>query len=199
MSSDERRKSILDVAKDLFSRKGYLGVTTRQLAAAVGVTEPVLYGHFRSKRRLYEEVLLVQATERLAGFMKQLEPYEEARDDQGFFAAVAHAFMHGAKADSKDLRFLLQVLLEGGDSSKLFYANQIRPVHERIQKYIELRVEEGAFRPPNSKIAARQFIAFFIYHKSLQRLIDDTFMADVPPEAMQETVETFLLGVQKIG
>ncbi|MCL4784002.1 MAG: TetR/AcrR family transcriptional regulator [Bryobacterales bacterium] len=57
MSSEDRRKSILQVAKELFARKGFLGVTTRELAGALGVTEPVLYEHFPSKRTLYDEIL----------------------------------------------------------------------------------------------------------------------------------------------
>lgn len=57
LSSSARRAAILDEAVKLFSEKGFRGVTTRELAAAVGVTEPVLYQHFETKRDLYRALI----------------------------------------------------------------------------------------------------------------------------------------------
>ncbi len=57
MSATERRAAIIDTAIRLFSERGFRGVTTRELAAAVGVSEPVLYQHFPSKRDLYTAII----------------------------------------------------------------------------------------------------------------------------------------------
>ena len=57
MSSEERRAAIIHAACRLFAEKGFRGTTTRELAAAVGVTEPVLYEHFRTKRDLYSAII----------------------------------------------------------------------------------------------------------------------------------------------
>lgn len=199
MTSEERRQCILQAAKELFSRKGFLGVTTRQLAAAVGVTEPVLYGHFPSKRSLYDEVLLEESKTKMAEFRNALEPYVRARDDEGFCRTAAGILLERVSSDPASLRFLLQVLLEGGNSANLFYENQILPTHELIREYIEKRIEEGAFRQMNSKIATRQFLAFVIYHNSLQQLVDDRFMDDVPDTLVAESVRNFLRGIQQSG
>lgn len=42
----ERRQRILEAARDRADRDGWDAVTTRHLAAAIGFTQPVLYGHF---------------------------------------------------------------------------------------------------------------------------------------------------------
>src|SRR5438105_3564667 len=58
MRKAERKKQLLGHAKQLFVRHGYHDTTTEKIAAAAGVTEPVLYRHFESKKALFLEVLL---------------------------------------------------------------------------------------------------------------------------------------------
>lgn len=53
LSADERRAQLERVAGRLFADAGYHGVSMEQLADAAGVSKPVLYQHFSSKRALY--------------------------------------------------------------------------------------------------------------------------------------------------
>jgi len=52
-----RRQQLLEVALVAFGRDGFTHTSMNDLAEAAGVTKPVLYQHFRSKRELYLEVL----------------------------------------------------------------------------------------------------------------------------------------------
>lgn len=58
----KRREQLLDVAETLFAQQGYAGATTAQIAKAAGVTEPIIYRHFKSKRDLF--VALIERTGR---------------------------------------------------------------------------------------------------------------------------------------
>jgi AcrR family transcriptional regulator len=53
----ERRELIIEVAGQLFGERGYDGTRLDDVAAAAGVTKPVLYRHFDSKRDLYIALL----------------------------------------------------------------------------------------------------------------------------------------------
>jgi AcrR family transcriptional regulator len=53
----ERRRQLLDVAVAVFAQEGYHDASMNEMAQAAGVTKPVLYQHFGSKRDLYLEVL----------------------------------------------------------------------------------------------------------------------------------------------
>src|SRR5207248_11180252 len=53
LAAEERRALLLETACHVFSRGSYRGVTTAEIAREAGVTEPVLYRHFASKRELY--------------------------------------------------------------------------------------------------------------------------------------------------
>jgi len=56
----QRREQLLDVAAQLFSTRGYAGATTAQIAKEAGITEPIIYRHFKSKRDLF--VALIERT-----------------------------------------------------------------------------------------------------------------------------------------
>ncbi|MGH8263472.1 MAG: TetR/AcrR family transcriptional regulator [Steroidobacterales bacterium] len=53
MSAESRRELILEQAKKLFATRGYSATSIDDIAAASGVTKPVVYDHFASKRELY--------------------------------------------------------------------------------------------------------------------------------------------------
>jgi AcrR family transcriptional regulator len=53
LSAEERRQAVLDTACRVFSRSSYRGATTAEIARAAGISEPILYRHFGSKRDLY--------------------------------------------------------------------------------------------------------------------------------------------------
>ena len=52
-----RRDQLLDVALDRFGAQGYHDTSMEEIADGAGVTKPVLYQHFPSKRELYLELL----------------------------------------------------------------------------------------------------------------------------------------------
>jgi AcrR family transcriptional regulator len=68
LTAQARRELILAVAARLFAERGYDGASIDAIAAAAGVTAPVVYDHFASKRDLYRTLLevhtaaLVEAT-----------------------------------------------------------------------------------------------------------------------------------------
>lgn len=57
LTADARREQILEVALDVFADSGYHGASMNDVAVAAGVTKPVLYQHFESKRDLYQALL----------------------------------------------------------------------------------------------------------------------------------------------
>ncbi len=57
LSATARREQILDVALEVLGRAGYHGASMNDIADAAGVTKPVLYQHFDSKRDLYRALL----------------------------------------------------------------------------------------------------------------------------------------------
>ena len=57
MPADQRRQQLVEVARERFAQQGFHATSMDEIAEAAGVTKPVLYQHFPSKRALYVELL----------------------------------------------------------------------------------------------------------------------------------------------
>jgi AcrR family transcriptional regulator len=53
----QRRRQLLEVARQVLAQRGFYETTMAEIADSAGVTKPVLYQHFASKRDLYTAVL----------------------------------------------------------------------------------------------------------------------------------------------
>jgi AcrR family transcriptional regulator len=92
----ERRAQLLGVARRLFARDGYRGASMESIAEAAGVTKPVLYQHFSSKRALYSALLageLGRLTQELEAAFSQAGSNSE-RLRQGFGAYLEFVDRH---------------------------------------------------------------------------------------------------------
>jgi AcrR family transcriptional regulator len=75
LSANERRDVILRVAGERFARDGYAATRLDDIAAAAGVTKPVVYRHFASKQALYL-ALLERHEADLPGFLDGTDPHD---------------------------------------------------------------------------------------------------------------------------
>src|ERR1700739_4905450 len=57
MPGEDRRKELLRAAIESFARNGFSGTKTKDIAAAAGVSEAILFRHFASKEDLYHAIL----------------------------------------------------------------------------------------------------------------------------------------------
>jgi AcrR family transcriptional regulator len=57
LPASARRRQLLDAALETFAARGFHATSMNGVAEAAGVTKPVLYQHFGSKRALYQELL----------------------------------------------------------------------------------------------------------------------------------------------
>ncbi|MFD9848475.1 TetR/AcrR family transcriptional regulator [Streptomyces parvus] len=73
MGVDERRQQLIGVALDLFSRRSPEDVSIDEIAAAAGISRPLVYHYFPGKQSLYEAALRRAADELAARFLESLE------------------------------------------------------------------------------------------------------------------------------
>jgi AcrR family transcriptional regulator len=116
LKAPQRREQLMEVATKLFARNGYEATTTAAIALAAGVTEPILYRHFKSKQELF--VAIVKAvSDRTMKHWEDLvrgvdDPTEQFRriaaDLPQHMEKLADAYhvLHGALATSRDKKVL---------------------------------------------------------------------------------------------
>ena len=90
---ETRRKQILAAALDLFVDKGFAGTKIADIADAVGMSVGLLFHYFKSKERLYEELVRI-------GRERALETITTSpKDPLAYFETVADRVLDGAKSD----------------------------------------------------------------------------------------------------
>jgi AcrR family transcriptional regulator len=136
LPASERRTQLLHVALEQFAAHGYHLTSMNRVAEAAGVTKPVLYQHFRSKKALYRELLedvsirlseaISEATAAAHGPRQQVEA--------GLRSYFAYVVEHRAAAT---------ILFGGGDRRDGEFSDAIRRVEESIVEVIAplIRVE----------------------------------------------------------
>jgi len=89
LSAADRRASIIDAATAVFAESGYQRSTMAQIAARLGVTEPVLFQNFGSKTGLYAAVV-AHASEHMCAMMRTF-----ATETDSVAALLAHLLSPG--------------------------------------------------------------------------------------------------------
>jgi TetR/AcrR family transcriptional regulator len=144
LSAGDRRKQLIEVAIDLFSRKGFGGTTTKEIAAAAGVNEAIIFRHFTTKQKLYEAILDYRiGTERFQCGVAELRRLMEAKDDEAVFGWLTRKIVEVYREDSKFERLMLFAALEGHEIA-VMHMNVVTPFLNQLRKYVASRQAEGA-------------------------------------------------------
>lgn len=145
MSASDRRTQLVDIALTVFSQKGFNGTTTKEIAAAAGVTEAIIFRHFPNKQALYQAVL--ESEMGCPGFHKWMATARDCmdrHDDEGLFRALSSAILESLRNDPRLERVLLFAALEGNEQGLTHFRSFSIPIGELLRDYIMKRQESGA-------------------------------------------------------
>ena len=158
LTAEQRRRQLFAVALELFAHRGYRATTMDDIAEAAGVTKPLLYQHFSSKRALYLELVDSIAQDLLTAIGRALVLAEGPRQqvELGFAAYFSLVVSHEAEfrllygrdhADDQELGRALRMVEDA-------IAEAIDPLidagldadHRRLLAYAVVGMAEGASR-----------------------------------------------------
>src|SRR5205823_6676660 len=116
LKAPQRREQLMEVATKLFARNGYEATTTAAIAEMAGVTEPILYRHFKSKQELFVAIVKAVSDQTMRHWHDLIEgvtdPAEQIRrvafelPQHMEKLADAYHVLHGALATSRDKKVL---------------------------------------------------------------------------------------------
>jgi AcrR family transcriptional regulator len=147
LTGAERRAAVVQTACRIFAKSSYHGSTTAQIARETGVTEPVLYRHFASKRALYLACLDAVWAQVRALWEKALAAEQ---DPANWVKAIGKAYLEARAAARIVLVDLwIQALTEAADDPEIRRAlrGQVREVHNFVADVIRRAQAEGGIVP----------------------------------------------------
>jgi AcrR family transcriptional regulator len=149
----ERRAAIIDAALQVFGERSYVCATTAEIARAAGVSEPILYRHFTSKRDLYMACLeaMSQRLQEAAESIIDSEP-----DPREWTFAIPHALDQLRKNAIYPSQMWIQALGEAGEDEELtkYLRRHMRDLHAFAAGIIRRAQEAGgvaADRDPDAE------------------------------------------------
>src|SRR5208283_2297193 len=157
LSAEQRKAAIVRAALPLFARQGYAETTTKDLARAAGVSEPLLYKHFPSKEALYVEIqnLCCQGHDpvlrKLADLITGLEPSTSTLVHLVYYLVRVQVLgkpLGSVEWDTRQ-RLMLKSFLEDGAFARMMYQSCFDCFCRRIEACLKTAVAAGdAFQTP---------------------------------------------------
>jgi AcrR family transcriptional regulator len=131
----ERRTAIVDAALRVFSEGSYRGTTTAEIAREAGVSEPILYRHFASKRDLYL-ACIQESWDGLRGVWDEAITGEA--DPSRWLPAMSRAYVCLKDAKHLVAELWMQATVEVGDDPAVqaFLRSHMREVHDYVAEVI---------------------------------------------------------------
>jgi TetR/AcrR family transcriptional regulator len=177
MPGEERRKQLIEVAIDLFSKKGFGGTTTREIAAAAGVTEAIIFRHFATKQDLYTAILDYKSSSTgTEKWISEAEAFMDRKDDEGLFRLIVTKVLDVHRNEARFERLMIHAALEGHELAVMHHSEMTKAIGERMTQYVEQRQKCGALRdcdPSTVLFAVAGIAQFYALHKYMYQLIGD--------------------------
>jgi AcrR family transcriptional regulator len=173
MAGEERRLQIVLIAMRLFSQRGFRGTTTKEIAAAAGISEAMVFRHFATKEELYSAILDHKAC--LHDSMDPLQKVAEAikqKDDRAVFEGIALEALDKHESDPEFQRLLLHSALEQHELAHMFWEKFVRRVYRSLGNYIRERQRDGALSAMDPAVVVRAFIGMVMHHSLNNNLWD---------------------------
>ena len=188
----DARQRLLDAAQELFCRRGFDGVSTREIASRAGVNEVTIFRLFGTK-----ENVLFAIFDREADIRSRIEPrWLEPTDD-----VVADLTRFG--------QFMLEGMLLKAPIMKLGMTEMSRrpliwkrvspapeTALELLSRYFVLAVRKGLIRDVDPRLAATVFFSFFFRSMVMETFLGRDMLMVMDKKAISGFCRLFYEGLR---
>ena len=183
----ERKNEILDVADELFGKKGFDGTSTNDILERVGIARGTLYHHFKSKEEIMD-ALIERYSDRLLG------------------AAQEVAADKTIPLVDRIIRVVMSMNLSSGSSEEIMehiHKPQNALMHQKIQKMIINGltpiladiicegIDQGVFNTPYPYECMEMVVTY-------ANIIFDDDMGQMTNEERATRIQAFIFNVERL-
>ncbi len=172
LSFEQRHREILDSAISLFNTKGYRATTTAALAEAAGVSEPIIYKHFKNKKELFLECFRCIRRDLVSEYRAARREYQG--DEIGYLTAVTNIYIRYVEQNPHKSKFLIHLLSyrdnpEFENTFNKFMEDSITDIEEIVSS----AKKKGTIKSKlNSKLLAGMFVTQYFTIVALRGFVE---------------------------
>jgi AcrR family transcriptional regulator len=178
---------IIEAAVQLFSRQGFTGTSTRELARLAEVNEASLFRHFPRKQDLFWAALQTQLE-----YVRPRKELQEAlfkgADPQRVVPLIVELLVHIAVYRFDLVRLLYVGFLELRPGTERLYRQYPGPLFGAINDYLQRCVKSGTLRTVDPSITTVAFASTILARQGLYPLLPD---GGAPYSNAEEAVEAY--------
>ena len=164
--------AIMEAAVDEFTKKGFSGATTKEIARAAGISEGAVFRHFKNKMdilyEIIEKIIPMMGVDTLKQTIcecKELEIRE----------ALQHILENRLEIIWKWSAFVRIIMIESNYDDKLRekYREQVyKPIHQLIYGFFLERIQAGSLRNIDPEIPTNMIFSFALFETFRQGIIE---------------------------
>jgi len=178
------KEAIIAAGLKLFSEKGYLGATTREIAKLAGVSEVTLFRHFTNKQNLFISVLQQYSfLPQLRELTKELQkrPLKEA------LKVIAINFLNELRAKRDLINIIHAEHKRYPEVLKEYFRNLSDSLITELAEFLRGYEREGILRDGDIFLMAQAFFGLFFSYFHCEEL-----KGAIPEYRDEEIVEEYL-------
>lgn len=192
--SSQREQEILDAAVRVFSRKGFNGATTKEIASEAGVAEGTIFRYFKTKK----DILLSLVGPYLAQSLTDAIEEVSGATDEVILTAIIKNRLDIIKKNSNLIMLLFTEAQFHPELREKFTEKVVLKVAVVLEQLITTRIKQGAYKEVDPQIATRIFVGMmgiFILWKTC--LSGDKYISFDENTVMKNVVDIFLNGIRE--
>jgi TetR/AcrR family transcriptional regulator len=195
LSLAERRRSLIDAARRVFAERGFRGATTRQIAAAAGVTEALIFQHFPHKDALYAAILEERDAEPASErWFAELDEHRAAGDAASVIRTLYTGLIELHERDPDLIRLMAFSALEDHPLARHLHRRATR-LYNFLEGFIADGQRRGQFRGGSASVLARATLALPIYYIQQRHLFKMPWPPVKASDVIEEGVQFTLAGL----
>ena len=191
--SSKREQEILDAAVRVFSRKGFNGATTKEIASEAGVAEGTIFRYFKTKK----DILLSLVGPYLAQSLTDAIEEVSGATDEVILTAIIKNRLDIIKKNSNLIMLLFTEAQFHPELREKFTEKVVLKVAVVLEQLITTRIKQGAYKEVDPQIATRIFVGMmgiFILWKTY--LSGDKYISFDENTVIKNVVDIFLNGIR---
>lgn len=197
MSGTDRRQQLLEAALEVFSRKGFEGTTTKEVASHAGVTEAIIFRHFPTKQALYNAVLDYRAqSPEFQEWLDRFKACMERNDDEELLRSLARAILKDYREQPGFERVLLFAALEGHELGLAHNRQLVAPVYELFRDYFERRRREGALGDLDPSVVIAAIVGMAKHYGMMTQMFGYHSESSTDDEVIESFVHIMMHGIR---
>lgn len=197
------KEIILEVALSLFSKKGYSGVSIRDISKEVGIKESSVYNHFKNKQEIFQtlcQYFIKETNEMALSYYKRISETTSVTEKE--FLSFCKSYVNDYLMENKINKFICMLVIEQSvneEAEKIYHEILFDKALEGQRQLFEWMIKIDFLKEMDLDYLVMEYYAPIVYwfHRYLVTNTISQDIKDIIDQKITNHVERFLAKYKK--